>query len=280
MLAHPVDTHYINDNGELETVYLEDILPFNISIHGMLIKKKCDYVKRMCKPKSNASFFEPLNIETDIIPCINTIIDSMDLLAKEIEKQIYLVETGLTNQKLELNKATIQDYIISLDKELKKRYPSAVETIEYDDGTVGHYSIVYECLMYYDAEFAETTMEKYRLFLQYVSAELHKIEIDLQNMEFNEDKYFLLSFNSDFASPYYYEQQKMEYLRNSNETSYTEDFISNDTPSNELWGIRCFRILIPFIEKYIPVDTSVSDRALYCLYMAARYLSSISSLCE
>lgn len=280
VLAHPVDTHYINGKGESETVYLEDVLPFNPAIDGLIIKKKCDYVKRMCKPESNESFFEPLIINEDIVPSINTIIDSVELLTKEIGKQIVIAETDLTKQKLVLVKETIQDYIISLDKELEKRYPSAVENIEYEDGTVDHYSIVYECLMYYNAEFAKTTMEKYQIFLQYIASELRKIENDIQNMEFDEDKYFTRLYNSDFASPYFYEQQKMEYLRSSDETSYTENHIGDDTPSNELWGIRCFRILIPYIEKYIPVDVSVSDKELYCLYVAAKYISNISSVCE
>ena len=277
VLAHPVDTHYINDKGELETVYLEDILPFNPAIDVLLINEKCDYVKRMCRPESNASFSEPLTIDTDIVPGINTIIDSIGLLTTEVEKQIFIAETELSKQNLNIVKDTIQEYITSLDKELEKRYPSAVETIQYDNGTTYHYSIVYECLMYYNAEFVKPTMDKYQLFLQYVGSELQRIETDLQNMEFNEDKYFTQLNNSDFASPYYYEKQKMEYLRSSDETSYTESFIGNDIPSNKLWGIRCYRVLIPFIEKFIPVDTSVSDKELYCQYVAACYLSSVRS---
>ena len=280
VLAHPVDTHYINDKGELETVYLEDILPFNPSIDGLIIKNKCDYVKRMCRPETNESFFEPLIIDTDIVPTINTIVDSIELLTQEIKKQIAIAETDLTKEKMVLVKETIQDYIISLDKELEKRYPSAVETIKYDNGSVGRYSIVYECLMYYNANYSKSTMEKYQLFLRYVESELHRIENDLQNMEFDEDKYFTRFNNSNFAAPYFYEQQKMEYLRSSDESSYTENYIGNDTLSNELWGIRCFRILIPFIEEHIPVDVSVSDKELYCLYIAAKYLSNVSSSCD
>lgn len=61
---------------------------------------------------------------------------------------------------------------------------------------------------------------------------------------------------------------------------YTENYIGNDTLSNELWGIRSFRILIPFIEEHIPVDVSVSDKELYCLYIAVKYLSNVSSSCD
>ena len=134
--------------------------------------------------------------------------------------------------------------------------------------------------MYYNANYSKSTMEKYQLFLRYVESELHRIENDLQNMEFDEDKYFTRFNNSNFAAPYFYEQQKMEYLRSSDESSYTENYIGNDTLSNELWGIRCFRILIPFIEEHIPVDVSVSDKELYCLYIAAKYLSNVSSSCD
>ena len=34
ILAHPVDTHYVNDRGESETVYLDDITPFNPKFDG------------------------------------------------------------------------------------------------------------------------------------------------------------------------------------------------------------------------------------------------------
>lgn len=276
ILAHPVDTHYINDRGESETVYLEDILPFNPQIDGFLVKEKCDYVKRMCKPESNRSFFEPLSIDSDIIPVINTIIDSIELLTINTEKQIALAESKLSQQNLNLEKDSIQNYIISLDKELEKRYPSAVENVKYENGTSIHYSIVNQCLLFYNAHFAKETQEKYDVFLEYIKSELYKIESDLQQMQFNEDNYFALLYNPDFAPSLSYERQKMEYLLNSDDKSYTEDFIGNDTPSNALWGVRCFRLLISYINKYIPVDVAVSDKELYCQYVAAEYLSNIN----
>ena len=275
VLAHPVDTFFLNDKGESETMYLEDVLPFNPMVDGLVIKEECDYVKRMCRPESHQSFSEPLSIEKDIIPVITTIIDSLDRLLSEADKKIASEEQNLIQQPLEINKDSIQEYILSLDRALSKRYPSAVEYIKNEDGTTSHYSIVYECLMFFKAHFKKETQDIYNQFLEYVKMELKKIEVDLQNMEFNEDKYFSLLYCSDFAPSLSYEKQKMEYLRESNETSYTEKYIGNDTLSNALWGIRCFRLLIPFIEQYIPVDTSVSDKELYCQYVAAEYLSNI-----
>lgn len=276
ILAHPVDTHYTNDRGKSETIYLEDIRPFNPVIDGFIVKKKCDYVKRMCKPESDMSFYEPLSIDSDIIPVINTIIDSIELLTVNTEKQIALAESKLSQQNLNLEKDSIQNYIISLDKELEKRYPSAVGNVEYENGTSSHYSIVNQCLLFYNVHFAKETQEKYDVFLEYIKSELHKIESDLQRMQFNEDNYFALLYNPNFAPSLSYERQKMEYLLNSDDKSYTEDFISNDTPSNALWGVRCFRLLIPYINKYIHVDVSVSDKELYCQYVAAEYLSNIN----
>ena len=94
-------------------------------------------------------------------------------------------------------------------------------------------------------------------------------------MKFNEDKYFNLLYNKNFAQDHSYECSKMEYLLDSDEKSYTDEIIENNTSSNALWGIRCFQILIPYISKYIPVDLSVSDRELYCQYIAANYLSCV-----
>lgn len=278
ILAHPVDTHYVNDKGESEIVYLEDVRPFNPSIDGLLIKKKCDYVKQMCRPESNSSFFEPLSISTEIVPVVDTIIDTLEMLASNTEKEIYSLERGFAGVPLELNKESLQEYILSLDRELEKRYPSAVEIIEFENNETSRYSIVLECLMYFNTNFKEDTKSRYDLFLKYIKSELCKIEEDLQKMEFNEDKYFQLLYHSDFAAPHFYEQEKMGYLRESNERSYTEESIGNDTQSNALWGIRCFRILLPYICKYIPVDLSVSDRELYCQYLAAIYLYNIDAI--
>lgn len=275
--AHPVDTNFANDKGELEIVFLEDIRPYNPSTDGLLVKVNCDYVKRMCRPESHHSFFEPLSIEVDILPVISIIIDSLDRLICETDKKIASEEQALTSQHLNLSNDSIQEYILSLDKELERRYPSVVENVEYNDGTTRHYSIIYECLMFYNAHFKKETEAVYGQFLNYLEKELKRIEVDLQNMEFDEDKYFSLLYCSDFAPSLSYEKQKMEYLRESNEKSYTEKYIGNDISSNALWGIRCFRLLMPFIEQYIPVDTSVSDKELYCQYVAAGYLSTISA---
>lgn len=276
ILAHPVDTHYVNDRGESEIVYLKGISPFNPIIDGFLVEEKCDYVKTLCNPESNKSYFEPLSIEKDIVPVINTIIDSIELLTNNIEQQTKLLETELFQNALNLNESTIQNYIISLDRELEKRYPSAVENVTYTNGNTSHYSIIYQCLMYFNAHFVKETQEKYDVFLEYVKSELHKIETDLQQMKFNEDSYFALLYNPHFATGYSYAKQKMKYLLHSDEKSFTEEYIGDDTPSDALYGIKCFRLLMPYINELIPVDVSVSDKELYCQYVAAEYLSNIT----
>lgn len=275
ILAHPVDTRYPNDRGESVTVYLEDILPYSPVIHSLTVKTTADYVKRMCNPESHESFFEPLSIDADIVPVISIIIDSIDKLNREINAKIQIHEKNLIQQKLIIEKDTIQSYVKSLDKELEKRYPTAIENVELSDGTTMHNSIIYSCLKFYDTNFMAETQEQYKIFLKYIENELYKIEQDLQQMEFNEDKYFLLLYNSEFAPKLNYEKQKMDYLKNSDMRSYTDDYIGEDTPSNIMWGIRCFRRLIPYINEFIPVDTSVSDKGLYCQYVAAEYLSNI-----
>lgn len=130
-------------------------------------------------------------------------------------------------------------------------------------------------LAIFKARFVNETQAKYDKFLDYLQSELKKVEDDLQQMNFNEDKYFILLYNNNFAPGYSYECSKMEYLLDSDEKSYTDEIIENNTSSNTLWGIRCFQILIPYISKYIPVDLSVSDRELYCQYIAANYLSCV-----
>lgn len=277
ILAHPVDTHFNNEKGESVTVYFEDVRPFNIMIDGFLIKEKCDYVKRMCSPETDESYFEPLSVEKDIEPVINAIISALDMLIANVEQKTHETEHNLSEVSIEIDRSTTETYIKSLDKELEKRYPSAIENIKYENGTSEHYSIIYECLMFFNARFSESTQKRYRAFLEYLKIELNRIEVDLQQMEYDEDNYFELLYCPYFAPSLSYEKKKMEYLRNSNGTSYTEEFIGNDTPSNALWGVRCFRRLIPYIEQYFPVDISVSDKELYCQYIAANYFCNISA---
>ena len=50
----------------------------------------------------------------------------------------------------------------------------------------------------------------------------------------------------------------MEYLKESNKTSFTLDEISNETNSDELWGIQQFKILIPYIEDVVK-EVNLSD---------------------
>lgn len=275
ILAHPVDTNYKNDKGESEIVYLEDVQPYNPIIDGFIIKKKCDYVKRMCKPESDRSYFEPLSLDEDIIPVIKTIIDSLKLLSDKAKQIIIQSEENLSKTPLDLDRSTIKNYIISLNRELEKRYPAAVTNMVFVNESEKRTSVVYQCLDYFDVSFSKETQERYNVFLEYIKSELYKIEDDLQKMDFDEDRYFLLLDNPDFASSFSYEKQKMSYLLNSNNTSYTEDYIGNDTSSNPLWGIRCFRILKSYISQYIPVDTTTSDKGLYCQYVAAEYLSNL-----
>lgn len=272
ILAHPVDTYYPNDRGDSEIVYLEDFRPFNQNYDGFLVKTKCDYVKRMCRPESEYSYFEPLSVKDDIVPAINVIIESIELLSANIEKQIELEET-VFKQCLCLKEDTIVNYIISLEKELEKRYPSVAENYEDMNGEKRHYSIIYQCLIFFEAKFASETQEQYDKFLIYLKSELKKIEDDLQQMKFNEDKYFNLLYNKNFAQGHSYECSKMQYLLDSQDKSYTDEIIGNDTSSDVLWGIKCFRTLIPFISKYIKVDLNVSDKELYCEYIAANYFS-------
>ena len=277
LLAHPIDTNYTNDEGQRETVYLEDILPAR-PIDKMMKLEGHDYTLRMCRPDTEFSHFKPLKIDTDIIPVIHEIVNGIKLLTEKLQKIISKYEEKLQNEPLIIDNSDMNKYIITLDNELKKRYPSCVTDTEYTDGSVTHYSIVYDCLKYIKASFSSKTQEKYNIFLNYIKSELKHIEKDLQAMTYDpiEESYFSLCHNLDFAKNESYAKEKMTYLDESDTTSFTEEDIPNTTPSNALWGVQQFKKLIPYIEQYIPVDTTVSDRELYCEYVAAIYLSNIS----
>lgn len=276
LLAHPVDTNYTNDEGQRETVYLEDILPAS-SMDELIGLGEHDYTLRMCHPNTEISHFKPLKIDTDIIPVINEIVNGIKLLTRKLQKIISEYEEKLKKESLIIDNSDMKKYIMTLDDELKKRYPSCVTDTEYTDGSVKHYSIVYDCLKYITTSFLSKTQEKYDIFLDYIMSELKHIEKDLQAMTYDlsEKSYFSLCYNPDFAKNESYAKKKMIYLDKSDATSFTEEDIPNTTSSNALWGIQQFKKLIPYIEQYIPVDKTVSDRELYCEYIAAEYLSNI-----
>lgn len=277
LLAHPIDTDYTNDDDQNETVYLEDILPASPMMDKLIKLGEHDYILRMCHPDTEFSHFKPLKIDTDIIPAINEIVNGIELLTGKLQKIISEYEKKLQNEPLIIDNSDIEKYIMTLDGELKKRYPSCVTDTEYNDGSVKHYSIVYGCLKYIKASFLSKTQEKYDIFLDYIMSELKRVEKDLQAMtyESSEESYFSLCYNPDFAKNESYAKEKMAYLDESDTTSFTEEDIPDTTPSNTLWGVQQFKKLIPYIEQYIPVDTTVSDRELYCEYIAAEYLSNI-----
>mgnify|MGYP004511479921 CR=1 FL=1 len=276
IIAHPIDTNFINEAGNPDTIYLRDVLTSKYV--GSFSNEKFDYNLIFSCPHTNQQIEKFLLINRDIIPVIEDIINSIVQFTNKINSNIYSCEEKLKNTKLKIESKTITSYIISLDKELQKRYPGQVYDTELSNGSVDHFSIIYDCLIYVNKSFSEKTQKAYEKFLKYIKDELKRIEQDLQNMTYDTSgsSYFALLNNPDFAKDKHYAKEKMEYLKRSNKTSFTLAEISNETNSDELWGIQQFKILIPYIEEYFPVDTTVSDKDLYCEYIMAEYLSNFT----
>ena len=145
ILAHPVDTHYLDENGNSEIVFLEDVLPY-CSIYSILVDK-CDYILKMHSPKENKSYYKALNIDKDIYPVLKEIVNSINSLIIKINKKIEEYEQKLRNKPLKLNNNSIEEYIKSLDDELNIRYPDYVSNTELTDNSICHSSFVY--IVYY-----------------------------------------------------------------------------------------------------------------------------------
>ena len=272
ILAHPFDTFYYIEKGKSETKYLENIYQYESGPLDFAIKEECDYVKELCCPKSGVSSYEPISIKKDIVPVVESIITSIDSLTKNITKQLIELKDKLLREPLCLKRDTMREYILSLNKELEKRCPYAIEKGIYENGESFYSSIVYNCQIYFDVVFKKETQEKYEEFLDYIKKELEKIEFDLQKMEFDENKYFSFLKHSFLTKKLAYQESKMKYLLKNNKKAYTNKPIPN---KNVLFGIKCFYLLESDINKYIPVDNSVSSEGLYCQYMAARYFSNV-----
>ena len=282
VLAHPINTSYTDNNGNETTAYIEDVLPKRNLDSLFGLSEEHDFALRMTIPSGSKDSTESksgyigLKIDTDIVPMMEEIKIGLSMISKKAKDKIDEIEKTLKETPLVLDRSSKERYIISLDKELQKRYPSEVEDTLYDDGTKYHWSIIYNCLAYYSAKFKNETQKRYDIFLQYITKELQRIENDLQSMTYSEEDndYFNLFYNNEFAKNKGYEKEKVGYLKESDNTSYTKDIISDTTKSDILWGIQAFNCLIPDIEQYIPIDTDVPDKWLYCEYIAANYLSN------
>ena len=90
VLAHPVNTNFINDNGESSIVYLEDVYPMKGSNVLKLFHKEVsdgDYLLQKGDPNSEEcrSFYEPLLMDRDIKPVIEVLYRGFDLLMLRLD---------------------------------------------------------------------------------------------------------------------------------------------------------------------------------------------------
>ena len=277
ILAHPFDTWQgENFQGYLEDIYLND---------GLLqhsVGKDCEYVLSIHHPKSDVPSFRGLSHEKDICPVIDEITVAVNLLLERVLLKYDELVENLKATPLNIDETNIKTYLDSLEQEMYIRCPWEISDAPMIDNEgndcIEHCnSLLSKCYMYFDMHYSiQDTEEKYQKFLDYIKSELKRIEHDLQTMEIDDNTYFSLEHGS-FCDGMGYECEKMFYLYDSDETSWTTEPI-NQPCSNALWGVRCFRKLMPYIEQYFTVDTSVSDKGLYCQYVLASYLHNIENV--
>ena len=92
VVAHPVDTHFKNDNGERSIIYLEDIYPMRNADFFRLFPSydnvsDNDYLLQKGNPNSEEcrSFYEPLLIDRDIKPVIEALYRGLDRLTSRLD---------------------------------------------------------------------------------------------------------------------------------------------------------------------------------------------------
>jgi len=283
ILAHPLNTFKGKEfKGYLEDVYLTDwFLQREVG-------KDCEYALCIHKPETDVPCYEGLSHKNDIYPVINEINGAVELLINNTSARLDKRFEELKSIPLKIDKTNINTYMDSLDAEIEIRYPWEISDTQMIDGEgneyIEHYnSLLSECYVLFNSHYSiQDTEEKYQKLLSYLSSELEKIEFDLQNMSINDDNdYFSLLKHGRFwdnANLDFDVFGKMFYLYESEKTSWTTEFISPNCSSDALWGVRCFRKLMPYIEKYFVVDTTVSDRGLYCQFVLAKYLHNVENV--
>ena len=282
LLAHPFDTYKGSGENKEFKGYLEDIY-LNDGILQYSVDKDCEYVLSIHHPNTDVSQFRGLSHQKDICPVIDEISGAVELIIEKVSSKKEELVEKLKTTPLKLDKTNIKTYLDSLEKEMYIRCPWQISDTPMIDGEgndfIEHYnSLLSRCYMYFDIHYSiHDTEEKYQQFLDYVKSELKRIEHDLQTMEIDDNTYFALEHGS-FCDGMGYECEKMFYLYDSDKTSWTKEPISPNCSSNALWGVQCFRKLMPYIEQYFIVDTSVSDKGLYCQYVLANYLHNVENL--
>lgn len=282
ILAHPFDTYTgSGDNKEFKG-YLEDIY-LNDKLLQHRVGKDCEYVLSIHHPNSDVSQFRGLSHQKDICPVIDEISSGVNLIIERVSSKTSELIEKLKATPLNLDETNIKTYLDSLDQEMSIRCPWEISDTPMIDNEgneyIEHYnSFLSKCYMYFDMHYSiQDTEAKYQKFLDYIKTELKRIEHDLQSMEIDNYTYFSLE-NGSFCDGMGYECEKIFYLYESDETSWTTAPISPSCSSNALWGVRCFRKLMPYIEQYFTVDTSVSDKGLYCQYVLAKYLHNTEKM--
>ncbi len=304
-LAHPLETtryekfgygkanekwcEDIHVKGEVEAICFSEI-------------KEADFIMEVMEKGNSFSTKIPICVQQDILPIVKIVLKHLKIFTDKIYLNLKAAIQKLKNTPLNVDKAmNITDYIYMVLEEVKKRYPSTIENIVYEDNTEEQHHILLEALERLEYSFKDTEREKkYNVYKEEIQQAVYNYAESVQNMTLEDDKSdkrlqqllhpdsSILSDKSEEEQAHYKYEKIVMYLSDSDKRSVANakrklEQLSYDgcrgvgVCTNAEWGVIQLLIVQKDFLPYFPIDFDATDKELYFQFCTAVYYANKST---
>lgn len=304
-LAHPLETTRYKKfgYGKSNDKWCEDV-HIKGKMEAMLFPeiKESDFIMEIMEKGNNFPTKIPINVKQDILSIASIVQKHLKIFTDNMSLKLEAVTQTLKHTPLDVdNDVNSTNYIYGLLEEVKKRYPSSMERIVYENGMEEYHSILFEALERLEYSFKDVKREKkYKVYKEEIRQAVYSYAKSVQNMTLEDDEsderlQQLLHPNSSILSDkseeeqahYKYGKIRM-YLSHSNKRSVESakeklEQLSYDgchgmgVCTNAEWGvIQLLSVQKDFL-PYFPIDFDATDKELYFQFCTALYYANKST---
>lgn len=283
-IAHPLDTTRYKDFGysNEEMKWCEDVRPHN-GFTSFIIQGDFDFVLSIIKENSDGlPEYRGINIETDIIGLVRNLILLFNSINIKLRADLEVEINKLKETPIKIDNTNAVSYFDSLIENVKRRYPTKIEVVEYADRRIIESSILHTvkklCMLKLPIEqelhytiFRENLMflvRKYEEALQKMELESYESqeELDIRNI--------IHPSSIKLKTKLFGTNKIIEYLSESRCKSisnlFKEEFDISHSSNGE-YGVCQLLELKEELEGFFPIHFDMEDQDLYAQYIAALY---------
>lgn len=305
-LAHPLETtryekfgygksndkwcEDVHVKGKMEAIFSPEI-------------KESDFIMEIMEKGNDFPNKIPIYVKQDILSIVNITLKHLQNFTNNMSLKLEAVIQTLTHTPMDLdNAANSTDYIDSLLEEVKKRYPSTIEKIVYEDSTVVYHSILLEALERLQYSFKDAEREKkYNVYKEEIRQAVFCYAKSLQSMTLEDDKSderlqqllhpnsSVLSDKSSKEQAHYKFGKIRMYLSKSNKRSIESakeklERLSYDECcgvgmcTDAEWAVIQLIILQKEFVPFFSIDFDATDKELYFQFCTALYYANKAQL--